>query len=286
MYFQPESVEEAVALIAETGAAVLAGGTDFYPALGDRPLARPVCDISRIGTLSGIVREAGRFRINAGATWTDLVRADLPPLFDGIRAAAREVGSIQIQNVATVAGNVCNASPAADGVPCLMAMDATVEIAGAAGRREMPVADFVRGNRATALAPGELVTALLVPDPGPSWRSSFEKLGSRRYLVISIVSVAATLSVEAGRVSAARVAVGACSAVPRRLPALEAALAGAPAAADAVGSRVLPEHLAPLSPIDDVRGTAAYRNEAALEMVRRALARALDPEAPAGRIEP
>jgi CO/xanthine dehydrogenase FAD-binding subunit len=278
MYYQPRTVEEAVRLLGETGASILAGGTDFYPALGDRPLARPVLDIAGIGALRDITRDGEGWRIAANATWTDLQRAPLPPLFDGIVAAAREVGSIQIQNAATVVGNVCNASPAADGVPCLMAMDARVEIAGSAGSRVVPIADFVLGSRRTALAPGEFVTALLVPDAGNAAGrvgSSFEKLGARRYLVISIVSVAAVIAVEAGLVADARVAVGACSAAPRRLAALEAALVGLPADGTTVAGAVRADHLSPLSPIDDVRGTAAYRIDCGLVLVRRALARAL-----------
>lgn len=283
MHHQPTSVAEAVSVLAETDAAILAGGTDFYPGLGDRPVRRPIVDVAGIRELGPIRREGAAWRIPATATWTELQRAGLPPLFDGIVAAAREVGSVQIQNAATVVGNVCNASPAADGVPCLMAMDAAVEIAGPAGTRTLAVGDFVLGSRSTALDPGEMVTALLVPDADAdadrgSVGSGFLKLGARRYLVISIVSVAAVLRVADGRIADARVAVGACSAVPRRLASLEGALHDARAAPADVGERVLPEHLAPLAPIDDVRGTADYRRDAAVACIRRALAAAL-PEA-------
>jgi CO/xanthine dehydrogenase FAD-binding subunit len=130
------------------------------------------------------------------------------------------------------------------------------------------------GYRATALAPDELVTAVLVPPARDGARSMFAKLGSRAYLVISIVSVAAVLEVSDGTVSGARIAVGACSPVPVRLHALEAALVGAgagPGDGATLAARVTAEHLSGLSPIDDVRAPAAYRLDAALTLVRRAV---------------
>jgi CO/xanthine dehydrogenase FAD-binding subunit len=281
VHLEPRSVAEAVSLLADTGATVLAGGTDFYPALGDRPLQRPVLDVARIAGLRGIVRDGGTWRINAGATWTDLARTGLPRQFDGLVAAARELGSIQIQNAATIAGNICNASPAADGVPCLLTLDAEVEIASPRGVRRVPLAAFVLGPRRTALAADEIVVAILVPDLGAAARSSFLKLGARRYLVISIASVAACLTLaEGGTIAAARIAVGACSPVPMRLPELEAALVGAGAAAGAaagedIAARVRPEHFAALTPISDVRGPADYRRASVAELTRRALRLAL-----------
>ena len=178
---------------------------------------------------------------------------------------------MQIQNAGTLGGNVCNASPAADGVPPLLVLDAVVELASLGGARRLPLADFIIGNRKTVLRPDELVTALLVPEPAPLARSRFLKLGARSYLVISIVMAAALVEAgEDGRVAAARVAVGACSAVARRLEALEAALVGQPLDGR-LGAAVQPAHLAPLEPIDDVRGTAAYRRDAAVTLLRRLL---------------
>ncbi len=168
-------------------------------------------------------------------------------------------------------GNVVNASPAADGMPNLVALDALVEAASVRGTRRMPVTEFVLGNRRTDLAADELVTAILVPAIDGDARSTFGKLGSRAYLVISIVAVAAVLVAVDGRVADARIAVGACSPVARRLPALEAALAGRPVGA-ALADLVEPAHLSPLAPIDDVRGSADYRRDAALTLVRRAVA--------------
>ena len=130
----------------------MCGGTDVYPAHVTRPIERPVLDISRVDGLRGIERlPDGGWRLGATTTWTDIAEADaLPPAFDGLRAAARQVGGRQIQNAGTVAGNVVNASPAADGTPNLLALDASVEVASAArGVRVVPLASFVTGYRAT-----------------------------------------------------------------------------------------------------------------------------------------
>jgi CO/xanthine dehydrogenase FAD-binding subunit len=281
-FLRPDSLEGAVQALAEGGPGgapwvVVAGATDHYPARVGRALDEDVLDVTAIGGLRGITATADGWRIGALTTWADLAEAKLPPLFDALRAAALAVGGLQVQSRATIAGNVCNASPAADGVPNLLALDASVELASAAGTREVPVGGFVTGNRRTVRRPDELVTALVVPRelPGTIARSAFEKLGSRAYLVISIAMVAAAVEVTGdGRIARARVAVGACSEVAQRLAALEAELAGLPATR-ATASIVRSDHLAALRPIDDVRGTAAYRRDAAATTVRRALERAL-----------
>ncbi len=271
-YLRPSRLEDALEVLASGPRLVLAGGTDVYPAYTSRPIDRPVLDITGLAGLRGVTDTGDAWRIPALTTWTDVAEAPLPALFDGLRAAARTIGGRQIQNAGTIAGNVVNASPASDGMPNLLALDATVELASAHGTREVPLARFVTGYRATDLRPDELVIALRVPRPAlGTARSSFEKLGSRRYLVISIVAVAVVVVVEDDVVREARVAVGACSPVARRLPALEAELVGRPAASD-LATVVRRDHVADLAPIDDVRGTAAYRSDAVLTLVRRALA--------------
>jgi CO/xanthine dehydrogenase FAD-binding subunit len=268
-YLRPHRLEEALGAL-QRPFTVLAGGTDFYPARVGRSIDEDVLDISAIAELRGIVRGPAGWRLGATTTWGELIAADLPPLFDGLKQAARDVGGRQIQNAGTIAGNLCNASPAADGVPPLLALDAEVEIASRAGVRRVPLATFITGNRRTVLMPGELLVAIHVPQHAHAARSAFLKFGARRYLVISIVMAAATLEIAAGRIAGARVAVGACSAVAQRLPALEAALAGAVLDAS-LGDRVEAAHLAPLAPIDDVRGSAGYRRDAALTVLRRLL---------------
>jgi CO/xanthine dehydrogenase FAD-binding subunit len=268
-YLRPRRLEEALAALSRRPV-LLAGGTDFYPARVGRTVDEVVLDITGIEALRGITVGSTGWRLGATTTWSELVEAELPPLFDGLKQAAREVGGQQVQNTGTLAGNLCNASPAADGVPCLLALDAEIEIAGPAGRRRMPLRRFITGPRCTALSSGELVLAIHVPRPTHEARSAFLKLGARRYLVISIAMVAATLEVTEGRISAARIAVGACSPVAERLPALEAALVGAPLD-ERLANRVETVHLAPLSPIDDVRGSAEYRSDAVVTLLRRLL---------------
>lgn len=274
-YAKPKSVDEAVALMSEGRWRLLAGGTDFYPAQGSRPLRDDVLDLNGIVELRHVTQAHGDVILGAGATWTDIIRSDLPPSFDALKLAAREVGSIQIQNVGTVAGNLCNASPAADGVPPLLVLDAEVELRSRQGTRNVPLGAFILGNRRTSLRQGELVTAIRVPEAATAGRSSFVKLGARRYLVISIAMAAVRLTVEPGnRIGEIAVSIGACSAVACRLWALEAKLAGAPLA-DA-GAVVLQHDFTELSPIDDVRATADYRREAAREIVARALLPLID----------
>jgi len=271
VYLRPRDLDQALDALAAQPLAVIAGGTYFYPARVGAALDDDLLDITAIAGLDAISEAEGHHRIGALVTWSDLVAADLPAHFDGLRAAARAVGGQQVQNMGTLCGNVCNASPAADGMPNLLALEAEVELASRRGRRRLPIADFVTGNRATNHAPDELMTAILVPKPRDAARATFVKLGARRYLVISIVMVGAVIEAgDDGRVTAARVAVGACSAVARRLPGLEAALIGRPLDG-ALAEAVLPSHLDVLTPIDDVRGSAAYRQDATVTVLRRAL---------------
>jgi CO/xanthine dehydrogenase FAD-binding subunit len=268
-YLVPNDVASAVEMKAG-GSTVLAGGTDLYPAHVGRPPPPSVVDIGGLAELRGISRGADAFSIGALTTWADVAAADLPPCFDGLRAAAREVGGVQVQQSGTVGGNLCNASPAADGVPPLLTLDASVELTSFAGSRVLRLEEFLTGYRETALRPDELLTAVLVPRGLEDARSCFLKLGLRRYLVISVVMVAAVIAVAPDhRIVEARIAVGACSPVAQRLRSLEADLVGRPE--DDLGSVATSEHLSSLSPIDDVRGTADYRRRAALTLVRRAL---------------
>lgn len=271
---RPESLDAALELLQGGRAVALGGGTDLYPALRDGAPPPEMVDLTRIAGLRGITAVEGGWRIGGATTWTQVVKAELPPLFDGLKAAAREVGSVQIQNAGTVAGNLCNASPAADGVPALLALEAQVELAGQGGTRRMALGEFITGPRATALKQGEILSALFIPEaPG---RGAFLKLGARRYLVISIAMVAAVVEMEGDRIKSARVAVGACSPVARRLTALEAALAGA--TREAAEQNVLSYDFPELSPIDDVRARATYRREAVATLVARAIAEAATPK--------
>ena len=273
-YAKPTTVDEALALLGEDRWRILAGGTDFYPAQGAKPFRDNVLDINGLAELRAIAEAEDHWRIGARTTWTDIVRHPLPAAFDALKSAAREVGSVQIQNVASVAGNLCNASPAADGVPALLALDADVELRSAKATRHLPLGVFILGNRRTALQPGEMVTAICVPKRSAVGTSAFVKLGARRYLVISIAMAAVRLVIENGVVADAAIAVGSCSAVARRLLGVEAALRGQQVTA-ALADAVLSASIDELSPIADVRGSAEYREQAAREIVVRAVRAAI-----------
>lgn len=275
-YHRPETLEAALDLRARGDVMPLAGGTDVYPAKVSRAgwgdmAHKDVLDLSGIGSLRGIIEAPKHWRFGALATWSELLDTPLPPLFDGLKQAARAVGGVQIQNRGTLVGNLCTASPAGDGAPNLLALDAEIEIASATQIRRVPMSAFIDGYRRTLCAPHELVTGILVPKRDDDARSGFLKLGARRYLVISIAMVAGVIACDAqSRITHARIAVGACSATPQRLLDLEVALMGV-AIADAAASLTL-AHLAQLKPIDDVRGSAAYRLAAAHTLVRDLLA--------------
>lgn len=274
-YMQPEQLDEALGWLAAEQPRIMAGCTDIYP-LHDTPsLDGDWLDIMRLEELRGIERRDGWRRIGAATSWADLLRADLPPAYDALKQAAGEIGSVQIQTSATIGGNLCTASPAADSVPCLMAMDAEVELASLSGRRRLALADFLTGPRQTDLQPDELLVAIWIPDRGERGVSAFEKLGARRYLVISIAMVAARLDWADGQLAGAAISIGSCAPVAVRLTALEAALIGK-GRAEVAGLVAASgrEIAACLNPIDDVRASAGYRLEAAGELVRRAVLRA------------
>jgi len=271
MYLRPTHLKEALVALKARPLSVLAGGTDFYPQRVARPLHEDVLDITALPGLRGVEQREDMLAIGALTTWSDIVEATLPSWLSGLTRAGREVGGVQIQNAGTVAGNICNASPAADGVPVLLALDAQVELSALDGVRRMPLEAFIVGSRRTQRRSDELLTRILIPSRPAQARSAFLKLGARRYLVISIAMVALTVECNAeGVVTRAGVALGACSEVAQRLPKLEAALVGQPLT-PALARVPLPMHVAHLQPISDIRGTGPYRTDAGLTLVRRAL---------------
>ncbi len=272
-YLTPARLSEAVKHLAQGCPRIVAGCTDYFPSQAQGQIPDTLLDISRVAELQGIMHVGDGWRIGAAVTWTDVIQANLPPAFDALKLAAREVGSVQIQNRATVAGNLCNASPAADGVPPLLALRAQVELSGPDGTRQIALGDFITDGRQIALGADELVSAVIIPEVSPNARSGFLKLGSRTHLVISIAMVAAVLEVDKDTIAQATVAVGSCSPVAQRLTALEQALAGQ--SVDALEDLSISEKmLSPLSPISDVRGSAGYRLDVVAELIRRTLRQA------------
>jgi CO/xanthine dehydrogenase FAD-binding subunit len=277
-HFVAASLPDALAALAAAVSAgepaiPLAGATDLYPAEATRRAwfgARTgsIIDISRISDMSGIAVGSDEVVLGAMTSWTAIAEAALPPAFAALQAAARQVGGRQIQNRGTIGGNLCNASPAADGAPPLLALDAQVELVSAVGARRMPLSEFLLGNRTTARRTDELLTRVIIPHPAIDERSVFLKLGARSYLVISIASLAANLRFGPdGSVMSARIALGACSAVPTRLHRIERMLLGRRIGDVAIS--LGPED--GLSPIDDIRASASYRRRAAEILVRRGL---------------
>jgi CO/xanthine dehydrogenase FAD-binding subunit len=271
-YHSPTDLDLALEIAAQPFGKIVAGGTDVYPSAKKGVVPEFFLDLTRLRGFANITDQNGTVRIGAAMTWSQIAQANLPPAFDALKQAAKEVGSVQIQNTGTIAGNICNASPAADGVPPLLALDAKVELASAArGTRVLALSEFLQGVRQTALADDELMTGIVIPPLPQRARSAFEKLGSRRYLVISISMVAATITCgDDGRIIDARVAVGACSPVAQRLPLLER---------DIIGKMVqdiklTDEHFTALSPIDDVRGSGLYRLDVVAEQCVRAIRKA------------
>ncbi len=272
VYLNPRDLSDALDRLARGGIRVLAGGTDLFPATQGRLLDGEVLDITGIDGLAGITASPEGLRIGAATPWAQIVRHDGPPALAALKQAAAEVGGRQIQTAGSIGGNLCNASPAADGVPPLLALGAEVELASTRGHRRLPLDRFLIGPRRTALLPDEMLVAVLIPAAALAGGSAFLKLGARSHLVISIAMVAVRLVIEQGRIAAAALAVGACGPVARRLPAVEAALLGLPVA-DAANAIRSEDLAAALTPIDDARASAAYRIEAATELLRRALAR-------------
>ncbi|MDP7548111.1 MAG: FAD binding domain-containing protein, partial [Alphaproteobacteria bacterium] len=158
-YVRPTELSHALAALAEQKLTVIAGATDYFPAQVGRQPDHGILDLSAIEALAGIGSDAAHWRIGAMTTWRDLMDADLPSCFDGLKAAGRQVGGPQIQNTATIAGNLCNASPAADGVPPLLSLEARVELQDQSGATLLPLSKFIQGNRRTSLAPGQLLTS-------------------------------------------------------------------------------------------------------------------------------
>jgi CO/xanthine dehydrogenase FAD-binding subunit len=275
---RPTTWPEALAMKAERPEAVpIAGGTDLMVDLNfDRRRPPALLDLTPVAELSEWAPDGGWLRVGAGVTYTRLI-AELGGQLPGLAVAARTVGSPQIRNRGTVGGNLGTGSPAGDALPPLLASDAEVEVASAAGARRVPVRELFLGPKRIALHPDELIAAVRVRRaPGPQ---QFAKVGTRNAMVIAVVSFALELDPERRRVGT-----GIGSAGPTPLPAPEAErfLAGvlddgdrwrARSELPAGAARRFGELVAAAaSPIDDVRGTAAYRRHALAVLARRTLA--------------
>jgi len=270
-YQKATSWEEAFTALEQPDIQVLAGGTDVYADEKFPQKNSALLDISNLKSDTLVEEVVEGWWLDAQTTWSDVMAADLPPLFQGLKDAACQIGGVQIQNAGTIGGNICNASPAADSVPPLLVLDAKIEIRNEGGTRLVPIADFIIGRRKTILKQGEIVSRLFIPRENENTRSDFIKIGTRAYLVISPVMVAGMINkTEDGTVSDCRIVVGACSEVAVRLEKLEERLCG-------VKIGQLPEmqlkssDFEGLSPISDARANAEYRLKSAEILVARLL---------------
>lgn len=270
VYHRPTRLEDALRLATtREGARYIAGGTDLL--VGGASPPRTLVSLRSVPDLVGV--EAGR--IGAATTIGALTRnAELARDYPVLIQAAKRLGSEQIRNQATIGGNLCRAAPCADTAPPLLVLEATLEIAGPEGTREVPIDEFFRGPGATCLEPGELLTTIKLPAPRPQARGVFLKKGRVR-MDLSLASVAVLLRVADGHCRRVRVAAGSVAPVPMRLREVEELLEGkAPSdelldEAGALASRIV-------LPISDVRSTEAYRRHITGVYVKRGLRMALE----------
>jgi len=279
-YEAPETVERAAALLAEsTGEArVLAGGTDLLVQMrADVVEPALIVDIKRIAETRAIVEDRGGWRIGAAVTGAELKEHPrLKQGWPGVVEAANLIGSTQVQGRATLGGNLCNGSPAADSVPALIAAGAVATLAGPQGRRELPVEDVMLGPRKLALGKGEIVVSFRLPARLPRSSDAYLRFIPRTEMDIAVVGAAVSLTVdEAGTITAARVSLGAVA--PRVLLVREAAAAIVGSRLDrAAQDRLEAAARAACAPIDDKRGTVEFRIQVAGVLARRAALIALD----------
>jgi carbon-monoxide dehydrogenase medium subunit len=272
-YHRPDSLREACALLSEPDAVVLAGGTDLMVRWRTgRSAPSSVVSLRGLDELTGITATPdGAIRIGARVSLSELmadttIRERCPVLI----RAARFMGSPAVRHLATVGGNCCNASPAADLPPPLLVLDATVEITSADATRTVALADFFAGPGTTVLARGEILSAIILPARPGAWRTAFVRLDMRRAMDIALVSVAASLRWEGDSVVDARIALGAVAPTPLRAIAAETAVTGRSLDVGALGGAAQAA-MAEATPITDARASADYRRAMVGVLTRRAL---------------
>jgi carbon-monoxide dehydrogenase medium subunit len=272
-YEAPVDVEGAVELLAENeGARVLSGGTDLLVQMRMGAGVPPVfVDVKRIPRLSGLDLDADGLRVGAAVPAAEIyANESVRRLWPGLAEATDLIGSTQIQGRATWSGNLCNASPAADSVPALIAAGATVVIAGLDGERRVPVEGFTTGPGRNVLAQGELVVGFEVPAPPAHAADAYLRLIPRTEMDIAVVGVAVRVALDAEEVVRdARVVLGAVAPTAIRVPEAEGALLGSKLEDEALAAAAAASSAA-AKPIDDKRGTAAYRKQVAGVLTRRA----------------
>ena len=269
MYFRPNKINDALNSLSKQKLTIAAGCTDLLPSTQEDNLGNDILDVSGIKSLRNITFENGFRKIGSGVTWTDLVENnDLPKCYDMLKECSLQIGSRQIQNLGTIGGNLCNASPAADGVPCLLSLDASIELLSVNGKRVLKLEDFIKGSRKTELQNDEILSAILIPKEAELGNSSFLKLGARKYLVISIAMIACKLNLKKDMICDIAISIGSCSTVAKRITSLENLLIGK-SIKDELTTIILNFNYEKyLSPINDIRGTNLYRLQVSKVLVK------------------
>lgn len=273
----PGTIDDCLKILAERGpdAKLLAGGTDLLPQLKNG-LLKParVIDLSGVSRLRTVAANSA-LRIGAAATARAIeldpaIRAKYP----AIAESGALVGSVQVRNLATVGGNLCNAAPSADMAPPLIALEAEAVIASVRGERRVPLASFFTGVRRTVLGPDELLVELVVPNPGPHSGGTYVRHTPRRELDIAVVGVASQLTMSGGVCTKARISLASVAPTPVRATAAERALEGQPVTPEGI-ARAADLAVEAASPISDQRGSADFRRHLVRVLTRRTLATAL-----------
>ncbi len=275
-YVKVKSLSELLDRLVEPGAAVLCGGTDLVVKMrGGLVSPRLLLDVSDLPDLRGIRETGGRVEIGAATTEAEILESEVVRRrFPILVSVLSQLGSVQIRSRGTLGGNLVNASPAADSAIPLLLLDAEVVALGKAGERRIPIESFFKGPGRTALALGEVVRAVSIPLGRADLLPSFHKIGRRKALIIAIASLGALTTAKGGVLEEVRLAVGSVAPTPLRLRAVEAEVRGKRITPGLVAeARALTARL--ISPIDDVRASAAYRREVTADLVARHLEQAV-----------
>ena len=271
----PNSLEDCMKILAERGerAKLLAGGTDLLPQMKNGVIQPSlVVDLSGVARVRQIHGDNGQgLRIGAAVTARELeVSAAVRGAYLAIAESGALVGSLQVRNLATLGGNLCNAAPSADMAPPLVALDAEAVIAGPKGERRVPIAQFFSGVRKTVLAPNEMLIELAVPSPGAHSGGQYLRHTPRRELDIAVVGVASQLTLENGRCVKARIALASVAPTPVRATAAERVLEGQPVTPELI-ERAASLAVDAAQPINDQRGSIEFRRHLVRVLTRRTL---------------
>jgi CO/xanthine dehydrogenase FAD-binding subunit len=276
----PRSIDDCLKILTERGgdAKLVAGGTDLLPQLKNR-LLKPACvvDLSGLPALRAVRHASGDGLRLGSAVTARAIELD-PHIRSAYRALAESgalVGSVQVRNLATIGGNLCNAAPSADMAPPLLALDAEAIIVGAKGQRRVPLASFFVGVRKTVLAADELLLELVVPAPGPNSGGQYLRHTPRRELDIAVVGVASQLTMSGGICQKARIALASVAPTPVRAMAAEAALVGQSVTPELI-ERAAALAVDAARPISDQRGSADFRRHLVRVLTQRTLTTALE----------